>query len=423
MRSRVHRRAGALLLTAVVTAGVAGCGFFDARNDPASYSSPVALEAKGAPSRLTVGVVVSLTSEPDQGAEWSSVAEGAEVAAYRYRLGDVRVRIAPENDKGSAEGARDAVRRLVAEHVAGIVMATEGDHVGPALAEARRAGVPVLLPYGAPGTGLPGAAWSTGPDRSQVGAALADALRAQGLHRPLLVDAGGGQLPHLAPVRRVRYRAGDDPDALAGTVVRSARADDADALVVSGPAALQGQLVAALQGRDAGRPLLVTPQALSPSFATALGSAGGSLDADLTTVGVAGGDTTTLQPGSAGRAATGFFAALRSAAADPRLEDFFDGRPFARVAAAADSRSHDAVVALVAAAARAESAQPGEVRKALADLTVTSADGLAGPDLDFRHRSAVRSREVTALHATTQDPGVTPAGGAAQIHWFASSTS
>jgi hypothetical protein len=247
-------------------------------------------------------------------------------------------------------------------------------------------------------------------------------LHAKGLDRPDLVDAGGGPPPGLAPVRRQRFRPGDDPTVLARKVVRGARAHRADALVVSGPAELQGQLVAALQGVHTGLPVLATPQALSPAFAAALQRAGGSLNADLSTAGTPGVDTTTLQPGRAGRAAAGFFAALRAAAADSRLKDFFDQRPFARAAADADSRSHDAVVALVTAAARAGSADPADVRAALRHLTVTPDNGLAGPILDFRHRSAVASRQVTALRATTQDPGVAPAGGAARIHWFASAS-
>ncbi len=422
MRTQVRRRGGALLLSLAVTAGAAGCTASDAGIEPAASSTPVALQATGAPSQLTVGVVVSLASPLGQGADWNAAAEGAQVAAYRYGLGDVKVRIVPEDDKGSAAGARDAVRRLVGEHVSGIVMATEGDHLRSALAEAHRTGVPVLLPYDAPASDLSSTTWSTGPDDSQVGAALAGTLRDEALATPLLVDAGGGGVPHVAPAARVRLRPGDDPDAAARSLLREARTRDVDALVVSGPAELQGRLVAALQGVGTELPVFLTPQALSPSFATALTQAGGSLDADLTTVGTSGGDTTTLQAGTAGRAASGFYAALRSAADDTRLEDFFDGRPFARVAGGADSRSHDAVVALVTAAARAGSADPGAVRQALGRLVVTSADGLAGPTLDFRHRSAVDSREVTALHATTQDPGVTPPG-AAQIHWFASSTS
>ena len=212
-------------------------------------------------------------------------------------------------------------------------------------------------------------------------------------------------MPHVESVDRLRFPAGGDPGALADAVSEHVRAHKVDAVVVSGAAELQGQVVAALQGSRPTLPIFLTPEALSPAFAAALDRAGGSLDADLTSVGSRGGDTTTLEAGSSGRAATVFYAALRSAATDSGLQTFFDGRPFAEVARDADSRSHDAVIALVTAAERAHSGQPADISTALAQLVVTSGDGLAGPDLDFRHRSAVSPEEVVALSATTQDPG------------------
>ncbi len=415
MSSRAHRLTGALLLVAV-TALADGCG---SSGVASPVASPVALRARGVDSPVTVGVVVSLTSDPGQGSDWSRAAEGARVAAFRYHLGDLDVRLRPENDRGTAEGARDAVRRLVAQHVTGIVMATAGDHLNQALQEAQQAHVPVLLPYAAPGSDLPSGAWSTGPDAEQIGAAVSDALSADDHDRPLLVDAGGGALPGLSPVHELTFRAGDDADALAGRVARRIRAGGIDSVVVSGPAKLQGQVLAAFQGRHTGMPVVLTPQALSPAFDTSLVAAGGTLSADVTTVGVRGGDTTALQPGAAGRAAAAYYSAVRAAADDPGLEDFFDGRPFAEVAADADSRSHDAVVALVSAVAAAHGDRASDVRAALARLTVSTADGLAGPSLDFRHPTAVRSADVVSLGATNQDPGVAPGSGGQRLHWFA----
>ena len=62
------------------------------------------------PRAVSIGVVVSLTSAPGEGAQWNEAAEGARVAAYRYGLGDVDVSIVPRDDQGTAEGADAAVR-------------------------------------------------------------------------------------------------------------------------------------------------------------------------------------------------------------------------------------------------------------------------------------------------------------------------
>jgi ABC-type branched-subunit amino acid transport system substrate-binding protein len=414
--ARAARGPAALLLAVSPVGVLTACS--DATSATASPST-VRLDADGAPSPLDIGVVVSLGTGLGQGTEWQGPAEGAQVAAYRYRLGDVDVTIRPADDKGTEDGARQAVRRLVDEGVAGIVVATGGDHVAAALEEADRSGTPVLLPYDASADELPAGAWSTGPDRTQVGAALTVALSARDLGRPLLVDAGGGDLPGLAPAVRLRFRPGGDAGRLAQAVAHRARGGAVDSVVVSGPAAMQAQVVTALEGSADDLPVLLTPEALSPAFSTALEEAGGSPDADLTTVGLDGLDTTTLDPGEAGRRAAGFYGAVRSAASEPDLDDLFDGRPFHDVAGDADARSHDAVVALVTAAARAGSADPEEVRAALAGLTVSAAAGLAGPDLDFRHHAAVAPADVVTLVATTQDPGVAPAADGPRIHWFA----
>ena len=111
--------------------------------------SPPAVELapEGVPEDVSIGVVVSLTSAPGEGAQWNEAAEGARVAAYRYGLGDVDVSLVPRDDQGTADGADAAVRELAEEGVSGIVMATEGKHVTGALDAASELGVPVLLPY------------------------------------------------------------------------------------------------------------------------------------------------------------------------------------------------------------------------------------------------------------------------------------
>lgn len=415
MSNRPRRVPGALLLLAVaVTAS--GCG---SSGGTGSVASPVALRAQVAAPLVTVGLVVSLTSDPGQGSDWSTAADGARVAAFRYHLGGAEVRILPENDRGTVDGAGDAVRRLVAHHVSGIVMATAGDHLDHALEEARKASVPVLLPYAVPDADLPTGVWSTGPDAGQVGSAVSDVLSVEDLHRPLLLDAGGGPVPQLSSVSSMTFRPGDDGGPLARHVARVVHAAGIDSVVVSGPAELQGRVLAALQEQHVGLPLLLTPEALSPKLATSLVAAGGTLSTQVRTVGVRGGDTTALQPGTEGRAAAAYYTAVKAAAEDPGLKNLFDGRPFATVAPVADSRSHDAVVALVAAVAAAHSSQAPDVRRALTHLTLTAADGLAGPDLDFHHSSAVRSGDVVVLESTNQDPGVAPAAGRPRIHWFA----
>ncbi len=413
----------AIGLLAVVTFGLAACGSTTGAGQPAS-SSAVALEPAHAPSRALLGVVVSLTSAPGQGADWSRAAEGAAVAAERFSLGDHVVTLVAQNDKGTAHGAEAAVEALIARRVSGIVMATEGSHLSRALETADAAGIPVVLPYAAPAD-LPDGAWSIAPSPDQVGTVLAQQLSARGLRSPLVVRAGGEVPSAITPVTTLTFGPGSDAVKLARTVSkRASKGSSADSVVVTGPAEAEAKVVSALQGSGSALPILLTPQALSPQFAASLQQAGGSTEANLTTVGTSGGDTSALDPGRAGAAASAFYAALRMAAEDRRQKDFFDGMPFSAVASAADARSHDAVVALVTAMARARSTDAVKVGKALSGLALTREDGLAGPDLDFAQTPVVSTEDVTALQSTSQDPGVRPTSGSTPpIFWFPPPTS
>lgn len=383
--------------------------------------SPVVLDAAGAPSDVAVGVVVSLSSRPGEGAEWSEAAEGAQVAAYRFSQGDTSVTVHPLDDKGTARGAAAAVRRLADDGVSGIVLATDGSHVRAAVAAAAEAGVPVLLPYATDARNLPDNAWLTGPDAHTVDATLAEALRSDGLSRPVVVDAGGGKPAGIRAVASYRLPAGADASGLAAAIARRAASGrHVDSVVVSGPAAQQAAVVTALQGASGDLPVFLTPDALSPAFATALVGSDGVLAGSLTTVGPDAGDVAAMGSGEDGRALSAYFAGLRATAGDDEVTDYFDGQPFAAVAGAADTRSHDAVVSLVVAAAEADSADPADVLEALHDLELGHDDGLAGPDLDFATPTALAPGAVTALQASTQDPGLrpvdTPRGP--RLFWF-----
>ena len=197
------------------------------------------------------------------------------------------------------------------------------------------------------------------------------------LDAPLLVDAGGGPVTGLTPREVETYAAGGDAAALGKAVARRQRQLDTavDSVVVSGAPALQAAVVAAFQGSGVDVPLLLTPQAVSPAFPPALADAGGSLAAPLLTVGLDDGDATALEATDAGRALAAYFSALQLAADEPATKDLFGDRPFAEVAAGADVSSHDAVVAVVRAAAVARSTEPGEGRR-----------GAAGPEAGDRGR-------------------------------------
>ncbi|GGF56851.1 hypothetical protein GCM10011519_33460 [Marmoricola endophyticus] len=434
------RRTTAALALAVGVTGLAACGNDDA-DEARATPAPVALRPGGTVSAVTIGVVVSLTSQPGEGQEWASAAEGAQVAAYRYRQGGIAVKLVAVNDAGTEEGGERAVASLVRQKVSGIVLATSGDHVGAEVAAATDADTPVVLPY-SEDTDLPDGAWQTGPSQDQSDRVVSAAVEATGAARPVVVDAGGGALAGLPDARTVKYQAGGDAAALAARLFPTRKVTDGsgqnakqraaadaaqerliarapDAVVVSGPARLQAAVVAAVQGQGTDAPVYLTPDALSPDFATTLDEAGGSTSSELQTAGTPDADTAAMTSGRDGSSASAYFSALRSLS-QSSAKDLFDSQPFGDVAYAADAASHDAVVTLVTAAAKASSTAPGNVAKAMSGLQVDRADGIAGPALNLRSQQAVPSGSVVLLKSTAQDPGLRPAGEKTRLFWFAS---
>lgn len=365
---------------------------------------------------ITLGVIATLDSEPGQGADFLVPAEGAQVAAYRLDLGGQPVELQVVNDQGTVEGARKAVEELVNSRVSGIVAATAGDHVLPALEDAAAADTPVLLPYLRTDVELPDGAYLTGPSAAAVGETLADAMAEDDLRSPFVVTADGVTVPGVDGAGQAVYRNGNG-DTIVRVLRRAVKQDGVDSAVVAASAPSQAELVSRLQGSLTDLPLVLTPEALSPDFAARLQDAQGTIAAQFVTAGVDATDTTTLTGGEQADAVASYFSGLRMMSETERL-DLFDSVPFSEVAGGADTASHDAVIALATAALEAGSTAPGDVASALDGLQVDGSDGLAGPALDFSSSQALPDDAVVELNATSQDPGVRPSDGTPSLFWF-----
>ena len=117
-----------------------------------------------------------------------------------------------------------------------------------------------------------------------------------------------------------------------------------------------------------------------------------------------------------------FLKAVGIMSADPNVQTLSGDQEFSTVAAYADSRSHDAVVALAYASALNLDMNNESVLKTLTTVKMRSGEGLAGSTLDFTRPNAVTAQPAL-LHASEQSLGLRPqtAGSAADasITWFA----
>lgn len=369
---------------------------------------------------ITLGLVVSSASDAGEGAEWLEASAGAEVAAYRFGLAGRTVSFSVVDDRGSAQRAVDGVGRLVDEGVSGIVLATSGPHVAEALDVASEAGIPVVAPY-LREDDLPDGVYVLGPSEDQVAAGIAGARDLDGADATVVVVGDGAPAPEVVGARTVTLDGSNLADVV-DDIVDGVQDRSVDSVVVSASTTTQARVVAALQGETPDLPVYLTPEALSPRFAQAIMQGDGTASGVLEAVGVDASDASTLGSDAAADSAAAYFAALRLLASDPDATSAVDGTLLQQVVADADLVSHDAVVALVRAAAAAGSTAPAEVAAALAGLELGAEQALAGPPLDFSSTHVVPDRGVALLRATTQDPGVRPqpldGADAPRLFWF-----
>ncbi|HEY9293152.1 MAG TPA: ABC transporter substrate-binding protein [Microlunatus sp.] len=428
-RPRLTRRTWIIVAVAVVVVlGGAGAGFGVWRSQQEqkpvtqpAVADPVAISVPDAPRKLTVGVLITLSAQPGQGSEWKSAADGARVAARRLAMGGVQVELKTVDDKGTTKGAEQAVKELADEGASGAVVATSGSHVKGAVEAAQQAGLPLVMPYESDPELAGDLAWATGPTDPTVGQALATALTAAKLEHPLVIDAGSGVPDGVKATRTLSFTPGDDTASLIKQARKLADKSTIDTVLVSGPATAQATLVQALQGGNITVPLYLTPDATSPAFTSALVEAQGSLSTSFNSVGANFDDPAALQADAAGRAMSSFLSAVRSTAADEDQKNLTGDQPFSSVAQVADSRSHDAVIALVRAAASAKSADAVKISDAMENLKLGYDDGLAGPGLDFSRPAALDPDAVHLLRSSRQDLGFRPTDENAdpRLVWFA----
>jgi ABC-type branched-subunit amino acid transport system substrate-binding protein len=396
---------------------------------------PVALNADGLPKAFSIGVVLTLGQSGEPGSEYNRAAQGAVVAAQRFAQGGAPVTLLAQNDSGSEDGARAAVAALADQGAAGVIVTTTGAQAQAAARAAEDLGLPVILPY-ADVTDPGEATWSTGLSGTSVDATINTAL--QGKARVLLVE-DGGSVPGSVTVSETLSLTGfNDVQALAqeaaiqtGDQLRPTAEDapaDAEATTVAEPADAVvavaatpqrlARLVQALQARDVSVPLILPNSATAPAFASTLAELDGNGSGQLVSIATDGGDTTALQQDAQGRGMSAFLSAVRLASGNSDVLNLTADAPFSADAWAADSHSHDAVVALVRAGALAESGDASKVGAALHTLSLGPGDGLAGPALDFS-RPAALDGEPVVVYASPQDLGLRPADdNAPRLIWM-----
>lgn len=398
-RRHWKRSLGAVVAIAVVAASAWWlAGWWRGSPKPLGQTVPVALPGANAPAGMRVGVVTSQTEEEGQGAHWSSSAQGAAVARWRLAKGGADVALVPVSDQGSDEGARRAVDELAAQRVSAIIAVTSGSHVDALLGAAREAGIPVVLPFETADGRSTDGAWFAGPSASDWKGLARDQGRALGCRSYKLVegarvfdgvadaeDVAVSYTQTPAPMRHEEDIARLVADSALGTAQSGQSGEpggqDTCVLVDSEPL-FMARTVFQLRARGVLSPVFAGPQASSPVFLAELERLGVNPDSVRTIAPQSPAVSAATSTAVLGASASAFLEAAAQMRTDPGAAQSQGQSAPAPLddAQAASPLVHDAFLAVVKAGAAAKSAEPADVRAALASVVLSAAEGAVAQD-------------------------------------------
>jgi ABC-type branched-subunit amino acid transport system substrate-binding protein len=320
------------------------------------------------------------------------------------------VSLVVEDDNGTAEGADAAMAAMADQGVAGVVYASRGDHMKSAVAKAAELGMPVVMPYADdPALTDAGAtSFLTGPSVPQTAIEFATRMRDRDLTKVALVRQAGsyGDAGRAALIAAGLEFVSDTPFTPGATFDgKGVAAGSPDAVIVWAEAEPALAVADGLALAGYGGEMLFASRAAVPAFGQKLaGALAAPIGDGALSVGPwAGADT----PGAAIDA---FYLARDKAVSDGGVTADLG---------VADFRSHDAVLALVAAAGT--DTDRGHALDGLRALSPSDVKGTAGAPLDFSDAQALSDGNVALLAYSTIDdgsgryPAVAQAGG----HWLA----
>jgi hypothetical protein len=373
-----------------------------------SAAPAVALASKA--DGVKIGLIVS---SGGPGADVKDMAAGAYVAAFRLNgATDARdkVSLIVEDDNGTAEGASAAMAAMADQGVAGVVYASIGDHMKGAVAKAAELGMPVVMPY-ADDTSLTDAgstSFLTGPTVTQTAAEFSKRVQDRNLGKVALVRQAGsyGDAGKAALAAAGVSFTSDTPFTPGATFDGKGIAAGApDAVIVWAEAVPAVAVADGLAAAGYGGEMMFASRAAVPAFGqTIAGSLAPAVGDGVLSAGLWAG------PDTPGAAVDAFYLARDQAVSDGGVTADLG---------AADFRSHDAVLALVAAAGSAT--DRGHALDGLRALSASDVKGTAGAPLDFSKANALGDGNVALLAYSTLDdgsgryPAVANAGG----HWLA----
>ena len=194
---------------------------------------------------------------------------------------------------------------------------------------------------------------------------------------------------------------------------------DSATIFVNTDSYTQARVTRALQESGTRAQILLGNEATSPAFSEVFMTDNSSSVVNALSVGYKTDDSVALQADGQGRAMSAYLQMVKILAESSETTNALGDQKFSDVAIAADSRSHDAAVALIRAVEDADSTDAKAVKKAVANLELAASDGITGPSLSFTQPYAVTAEPLILSPTvgdinlrTSQESNYTP------IIWF-----
>lgn len=377
---------------------------------------PVELTAGGTVKGSTVGLLVTVGNENAEGSEWSKAAAGAQVAVERFNRTGSNITLLTEDDRGTASGAVEAVRSMAEKNVSGIVVATRGEHLKEAIFLAQQLNIPLIFPYDSPAAE---GTWSFQPSSQDLTSLMAVQCAGKRLIRIDQEGFAGGV--NFAADQVISLAATADIEKLAQDVAKQVADSKIPlAVVVNADPYLQAKIAQSFQDSGINAELILGPGATSPAFSVSYLSGERPRSAiNALSLGYNSGDNVALQTDGKGRAMSAYLQMVKILGNSSKTPDFLRDQPFSDLATDADSRSHDAMVALVRAMERSPSLQAKDVKSTLQGLKLAPADGITLGSVDFSHQNVVQEQpNVLASKVGNLEMRTTSTGATVSVQWF-----
>ncbi|MFC5370039.1 hypothetical protein [Arcanobacterium bovis] len=341
-RSNMQAIIAFVVMFVVIGIGLVAPQYLASNHENAPLVPPLEIEANAKDDNLLVGIVVSYTDNPDEGAGWSIAGEGASVALWRLKQGDSNVSARVISDNGNEVGARSAVATLKQDKAAAIIALTTGSHTKILASEAAAAGIPVIFPYEK--SSQPASnAWyfrKNEPDFRSMSSELSHQLKCA---QPVVIE-GDGRV-NAPKTGEVTVLPGQESAAVA-EVIRLHSQQQADCLFLDVNAKSAAEIIKQTRANNIDFPIVGSFDLLNPLFQQSLGSNIRSIGA-VYSIGTESTNVMAMKNDSVGARAGIFNHAVRLMKDNKSLRSFDTSKPFAEVSGFADSWSHDAILAAV----------------------------------------------------------------------------